>query len=176
MNRLLLVEDDLAFGDLLMGKFLQLGWQIVRGTTVDSVAEVLVKNEPFSHCLLDLNLNSKNGMTVLPEILVHSPSCKVVVLTGYASVHSGIEAIKLGAVYLLQKPSRLQDILDAFDHVANPEPMDDAVTHPSRIAKIEDELIQRTLSDNQFNVSKTAAQLGLHRRTLQRKMKKRLGL
>lgn len=176
MKRLLIIEDDMSFGDLLMSKFVQLGWEVSRVTAIDALSETLVKNTPFSHCLLDLNLNSKNGMTVLPEILVHSPSCKVVVLTGYASVHSGIEAIKLGAVYLLQKPSRLQDILDAFEHVPNPTPIQEAAPSQARMAKIEDELIQRTLSDNQFNVSKTAAQLGLHRRTLQRKMKKRLGL
>ena len=175
MNRLLIVEDDLAFRDLLGSKFTQLGWDVTRMSAVDELSETMGRNTPFSHCLLDLNLNSKNGMTILPDILKHSPGCKVVILTGYASVHSGIEAIKLGAVYLLQKPSRIQDILNAFDHVANPDPFKELQPVQPGIAKIEHELIQKTLSDNQFNISKTAAQLGLHRRTLQRKMKKKLG-
>jgi len=175
MNHILIVEDDAEFRDLLAAKWTELQWQVTTAGSVRDAEYALSGGVVFSHCLLDLNLNTQNGLTLMPQILSLNPGCKIVILTGYASVHSGIEAVKLGAVYLLQKPSRFQDIVAAFDHTAQPDTVrldEHAITG---IAGIERELIQRTLADNQFNVTKTAEQLGLHRRTLQRKMKRRLG-
>ncbi len=174
MNRLLIIEDDPEFGALLAGKFSQINWRVNRAGTIDDASEILAQNPPYSHCLLDLNLQTQNGLTLIPALVAHSPGCKIVILTGYASVHSGIEAIKLGAVYLLQKPSRIQDILAAFDHTPHPETVRIDLHSKPGMAGIEQEVIQRTLAENNFNVSKTAEQLGLHRRTLQRKMKRRI--
>jgi two-component system, response regulator RegA len=174
MNRLLIIEDDPEFGAVLAGKFSQINWRVSRATGMEEVSEILAQNPSYSHCVLDLNLQNQNGLTLIPALVAHSPGCKIVILTGYASVHSGIEAIKLGAVYLLQKPSRIQDILEAFEHTPHPETVRiDSHSKPG-MAGIEHEVIQRTLAENNFNVSKTADQLGLHRRTLQRKMKRRI--
>lgn len=109
-------------------------------------------------------------MTLIEPILAKNPSCKLVILTGFASVANAIEAIKLGAIYVLQKPSRFEQILDAFCHTPNPNKAHDTVA--TGIADITKESIQKTLIANGFNITKTAQQLGLHRRTLQRKLKK----
>jgi two-component system response regulator RegA len=94
-----------------------------------------------------------------------------VVLTGYASVQSSIEAIKLGAVYLLAKPSSMAAILQAFDHTPTTEVRLDSHAK-SGFQHLEQEVIQKVLKENQFNISKTALQLGIPRRSLQRKLKK----
>lgn len=175
VNRILIIEDDRELGSVLADKFSRLGWAVVWVPSFEDLEQLLSIKDPFSHVLLDLNVGTSNSLAWIPRILNHSAQSKIVVLTGYASVHSGIEAVKLGAVYLLQKPSRMQEILAAFDHVPNPTAIGFDTHHRTGIAHIEDEIIQQALQENQFNITKTAAQLGLHRRTLQRRMKKRLG-
>jgi two-component system response regulator RegA len=168
----LIVEDDDVLGALLAKKFAALGWQVTRAVSIASVRALMERSSPFSHAVLDLNLANQSGLRLIPDLLAHSEGCKIVVLTGYASVQTTIEAIKLGAIYLLSKPSGVQDILNAFGHLPDPEHvrLDDHAK--SGIAQHSWETIQQALRDNEFNVSKTAAQLGMHRRTLQRKLKK----
>jgi two-component system response regulator RegA len=173
--RLLVVEDDAALGDLLRRKFEELGWQVIHVATIDEARVCCRSGSPFSHCILDLNVGHQSGLRVIPEILGHNADCKIVVLTGYASVQTTIEAIKLGAIYLLAKPSGVQDILRAFSHSADPEHVRIDTHAKSGIAQHSWEAIQQTLRDNDFNVSKTAEDLGMHRRTLQRKLRKGSG-
>jgi two-component system response regulator RegA len=96
----------------------------------------------------------------------------VVVLTGYASIATAIEAIKLGATHYLSKPARTEEILDAFKRV-EPKPDVPISEDPMRIGQVEWEHIQKVLADHQGNISATAKALGMHRRTLQRKLSKR---
>ena len=172
MPSLLIVEDDVTFGPLLSEKFTALGWTVICVGTIDLALVEARSGKPFSHCILDLNMGNHSGLKVIPELLAYHEGCKIVVLTGYASVQTTIEAIKLGAIYLLAKPSGIQDILAAFSHLADPEHVRIDTYAKSGIAQHSWEAIQQALRDNDFNVSKTAAQLGLHRRTLQRKLKK----
>lgn len=168
----LIVEDDVTLGILLSEKFAALGWAVTYVGSIDLALFEARTWKPFSHCILDLNVGNHSGLKVIPEILSHHEGCKIVVLTGYASVQTTIEAIKLGAIYLLAKPSGVQDILEAFSHLADPEHVRIDTYAKSGIAQHSWETIQQALRDNEFNVSKTAAQLGMHRRTLQRKLKK----
>jgi two-component system, response regulator RegA len=172
VGQLLIVEDDEVLGALLAKKFEALGWQVTRAGSITAALALFSRAASFSHAVLDLNLANQSGLRLIPDLLAHSGGCKIVVLTGYASVQTTIEAIKLGAIYLLAKPSGVQDILNAFGHLADPEHvrLDDHAK--SGIAQHSWETIQQALRDNDFNVSKTAAQLGMHRRTLQRKLKK----
>lgn len=172
-NHLLIIEDDLSFGSLLEDKFQNIGWSVTRVVSVNDAKNILQDGFSFSHCLLDLNLSHQSGLSLLPYILERCPACKVVVLTGYASVHTTIEAIKLGAVYLLSKPSGMSDILKAFDHCSASEDIRLDAYAKSGMEQKEWEMIQLALVENQFNISKTAEQLGLHRRTLQRKLRKK---
>ncbi len=176
MNSILIIEDDEHYAELLSKKFLETGWQVTVVHNRQQYLDLALKDETpffFSHCLLDLNLANQSGLPLIPKILDRFPACKIVVLTGFSSVQASIEAIKLGAVYLLSKPSRFQSILDAFDHSVSTV-LPSSTLSKGDIAKIEWEIIQKTLMENQFNISKTADQLGLHRRTLQRKLKKRI--
>ena len=170
---LLIVEDDVTFGRLLTEKFLALHWQVTLSDSIEE-AQHCLNNTVFTHCLLDLNLSHQSGLKLIPLVLEKSTHCKIVVLTGYASVQTSIEAIKLGAIYLLSKPSSIQTILDAFDHLADPEKVRLDQHAKSGLYHVEWETVQKALIDNQFNISKTADQLGLPRRTLQRKLKKKI--
>ncbi len=179
---LLIVEDDAVLGPLLARKFEGMGWSVIYceslSVTQGFLCEVTNMGgspKPLSHCILDLNIGHQSGLRLIPEILTHSPNCKIVVLTGYASVQTTIEAIKLGAIYLLAKPSGVQDILRAFSHSADPEHVRIDTHAKSGIAQHSWEAIQQILRDNDFNVSKTAEDLGMHRRTLQRKLRKGSG-
>lgn len=179
---LLIVEDDAVLGPLLARKFEAMGWHVTCCESLAAAKSVLcVETEVglsppnLSHCILDLNVGHQSGLRLIPEILVHSPDCKIVVLTGYASVQTTIEAIKLGAIYLLAKPSGVQDILRAFSHLADPEHVRIDTHAKSGMAQHSWETIQKALRDNDFNVSKTAEDLGMHRRTLQRKLRKGSG-
>lgn len=173
-KQLLIVEDDVSFGTLLEEKFNSLGWQVTRALSIDDALIAVTKPMRFSHCILDLNLSNQSGLKLIPDILSQSPECKIVILTGYASVQTTIEAIKLGAIYLLSKPSGIKDILNAFNHLASPEQVRLDPHAKRSIDHAEWETIQKTLIENQFNISKTADQLGMHRRTLQRKLKKNI--
>ncbi|NDC82807.1 response regulator [bacterium] len=170
-NHLLIIEDDPTFGMLLEEKFKSLKWVVMRILAVEDVYKI---SQIFTHCILDLNLSHQSGLTVIPSLLKQSPNCKIVVLTGYASVQTTIEAIKLGAVYLLSKPSSITEIINAFEHLANPEKVRMDNYSKNGIDLLEWETIQKALISNQFNISKTAEELGLHRRTLQRKLKKKM--
>ncbi|NBV42400.1 response regulator, partial [bacterium] len=142
--------------------------------TVSDAVKAAEKAGPISHCILDLNVAHVSGLSVIPRLLDRSPNCKIVILTGYASVQTTIEAIKLGAIYLLSKPSRFSDILNAFEHQPNPNQVRLDAHAKSGIAQKERETIQQALEAHHYNVSKTADFLGMHRRTLQRKLRKLL--
>jgi two-component system response regulator RegA len=157
----------------LADKFSALSWDLVLAHSVKECDIQLTESSVFTHCILDLNLENQSGLKLIEKILNHSPKCKIVMLTAYASVQTSIQAIKLGAVYLLAKPSRMQEILQAFDHHPHPDHvrLDDFAK--SGIEAMTQEFIQNALMANDYNISKTALQLGIHRRTLQRKLKRK---
>jgi len=173
-NHLLIIEDEYSFGSLLAQKFIALGWDVTHLCSIKETFQNISEFHKFSHCILDLNLSQHSGLAIIQPLLKHSPLCKIVVLTGYASVQTTIEAIKLGAIYLLSKPSSIHDILKAFDHLADPEQVRMDAYARRGIEQTEWEMIQKALVNNQFNISKTAEQLGMHRRTLQRKLRKKM--
>ena len=130
--------------------------------------------------VLDLNLNGDSGLSLIPRLLELNPACRIVVLTGYASITTAVDAIKLGAVQYLAKPVDLNTLLRAFDHTleaadaareASPSAALSAV--PMSVDRMEWEHIQRVLQEHKGNISATARALNMHRRTLQRKLLKR---
>ena len=121
--------------------------------------------------VLDLNLAGTSGLSLIPHLLAASPDCRIVVLTGYASIATAVDAIKLGATQYLAKPVEIEAILAAFGDDAAP---DLAVPdEPLSVDRLEWEHIQRVLAENDGNISATARALKMHRRTLQRKLAKR---
>ena len=122
---------------------------------------------------LDTVLNGSSGLALIPELLAINPDCRIVVLTGYASIATAVDAVKLGAIQYLAKPVEIEAILSAFEDDDGPDfdlPVSD---EPLSVDRMEWEHIQRILNENDGNISATARALKMHRRTLQRKLSKR---
>ncbi len=170
-DRILLVDDDHQFTAVMQRGFRRRGFDTL---CCASAAEALAACEAFqpSHILLDLNMPGTSGLVILPQLLAAAPAARLVVLTGYSSIVTAVEATKAGATNYLCKPATIDEILAAFadDEVEGEAPV---ATEPISVDRLEWEHIQRVLQANDGNVSATARALGMHRRTLQRKLQKR---
>lgn len=167
---LLLIDDDETFLRVL-GRALQRRGHTVFSASSPDEAIALARSEQPDQAVVDLNLGATSGLQLMPELLAASPKTRALILTGYSSIATAVEAIKLGAVNYLCKPASAEEILHALKENAGQLPSTPA--SPPSVDRLEWEHIQRVLADNLGNVSATARALGMHRRTLQRKLKKR---
>jgi two-component system response regulator RegA len=163
---LLIVEDDAALRDRLVRAMGDRGFDAL-GVPDHAAALAAARQESPELALVDLRLPGQSGLAVIRSLKEIDPSTVVVVLTGYGSIATAVESIKLGAASYLTKPADADQIVAAFDGTL---PRDDADV-PS-LARVEWEHIQRVLTDCGGNVSKAARVLGIHRRSLQRKLSK----
>lgn len=170
-SSLLLVDDDPTFCRVLGLALNRRGFAVV---TAHSGAAALeqARIEPPEYAIVDLNLAGDSGLGLIPDLLALDPDTRIVVLTGYASIATAVEAIKLGAVNYLAKPADADQVLAAFTTTEG-DPAAPVNARPLSVNRLEWEHIQRVLRDNDGNISATARQLGMHRRTLQRKLAKR---
>lgn len=171
-NRYLLIVDDDATFTLILGRAMtRRGYQVL---TAGNAAEALDLCRQYNprRAVVDLKLESESGLHLLPQLIRINPQLEVLILTGYSSISTAVEAIKLGALNYLCKPASAEDILSAFDTDAIPEATGISEDPPS-VERLEWEHIQRVLAENAGNISATARRLGMHRRTLQRKLQKR---
>lgn len=169
--RLLIIDDDEMFCHVLSRALTRRGYQVSVAQDADQ-ALTLAASESPSMATLDLKLEHSSGLKLLPELLGVAPGCRVVVLTGYSSIATAVEAIKLGAVNYLCKPADADDVLAAFIHQeGNPDA--EVADNPPSVNRITWEHIQKVLQEHDGNISATARALGMHRRTLQRKLQKR---
>jgi two-component system response regulator RegA len=168
---LLIIEDDAAFARTLSKSFERRGYRVLLAGGLDEVTAVLRQHHP-GYAVVDLKLNGNtSGLSCVQMLHKHDPDMLIVVLTGYASINTAVEAIKLGAVQYLAKPANTDDIEAAFGHVAGSEPV--ALTNrATSIKTLEWERIHEVLVQTDFNISETARRLGMHRRTLARKLEK----
>ena len=169
---LLLVEDDAAFARTLGRSFERRGYKVLLAENVDEASALLVDHAP-GYAVVDLKLKgNSSGLACVQMLHQHDPEMLIVVLTGFASISTAVEAIKLGACHYLAKPSNTDDIEAAFNKAAgNAEVALDA--RPTSIKTLEWERIHQTLIETDFNISEAARRLGMHRRTLARKLEKR---
>jgi len=168
----LIIDDDAIFNAVLV-RTLERRGHPARGAA-DPVAALAVAAEISPvRVVLDLNLNGSSGLALIPALLAIRPDCRIVVLTGYASIATAVDAIKLGAVQYLAKPVEIEAILAALDSDDGPDLELPAPDEPLSVDRLEWEHIQRVLSENDGNISGTARALKMHRRTLQRKLAKR---
>lgn len=171
-SSLLLVDDDATFCRVLGRALSRRGFAVA--TAHDNAAALqLAQADPPEYAIVDLNLAGDSGLSLIPELLALDPVTRIVVLTGYASIATAVEAIKLGAVNYLAKPADADQVLAALTAAIAGDPAAPVNTRPLSIGRLEWEHIQRVLHDNGGNISATARQLGMHRRTLQRKLSKR---
>lgn len=171
-DTLLVVDDDTAFNATLVRLLGRRGLTACGAHTPDEARALAAEKKP-GRVVLDLNLAGANGLTLIRELLANDPACRIVVLTGYASIATAVDAIKLGAVQYLAKPVELDAILAAFGEHAPPQPDEAAPEQPLSVDRLEWEHIQRVLGEHEGNISATARALNMHRRTLQRKLGKR---
>ncbi|WP_298092852.1 response regulator transcription factor [uncultured Sphingomonas sp.] len=168
---LIIVEDDETFARTLQRSFERRGYHVTVAGSPDALAEVLTRQTP-GYAVVDLKLGQASGLTCVKTLHAHDPDMLIVVLTGFASIATAVEAIKLGACHYLAKPSNTDDIEAAF-HKASGDATTAITDRPSSIKTLEWERINETLAETGFNISETARRLGMHRRTLARKLEKR---
>ncbi|WP_298450981.1 response regulator [uncultured Marinobacter sp.] len=164
----LLIDDDTAFLEVLQRALKRQG---IEAAIATSQAEALgtLSTQSFSRCVLDLNLAGESGLQLLPELLHRQPDLDVLVLTGYGSIATAVEAMRRGAINYLCKPVTVSQLISGFDALAiTPE----LRPEPPSVEEMEWEHIQRVLNEHEGNVSATARALNMHRRTLQRKLQK----
>ena len=168
---LLLVEDDDAFARTLRRSFERRGYRVLHASSAEEVAQLLQTERPH-YAVMDLKLaGHASGLSCVQLLHAQNPEALIVVLTGYASIATAVEAIKLGACHYLAKPSNTDDIEAAFSRVEGTIDVDLTAATTS-IKTLEWEKIHETLAETGFNISETARRLGMHRRTLARKLDK----
>jgi len=168
---LLIVEDDSAFARTLVRSFERRGYVVRCATSLEEVAALLETETP-GYAVVDLKLaGGSSGLACVQLLAQHDEGMLIVVLTGYASIATAVEAIKLGACHYLAKPSNTDDIEAAFSREEGV--VDVALTErATSIKTLEWEKIHQTLAESEFNISEAARRLGMHRRTLARKLEK----
>ncbi len=170
-KRLLLVEDDAAFARALQRSFERRGYTVTHCRRCEEI-DALIDAAAPDCAVVDLKLAGSSGLDCVRRLHAHDPKMRIVVLTGFASIATAVEAIKLGACHYLAKPSNADDIEAAFGR-AEGDPDVAIGVRPTSIKTLEWERIHEVLAETDFNVSETARRLGMHRRTLARKLAKR---
>ncbi|WP_328189723.1 response regulator transcription factor [Marinobacter sp. OP 3.4] len=164
----LLVDDDETFAHTLARSLGRRGIGTEVAITPEQALERLVQSWA-SRCVLDLNLAGESGLQLLPELLAVRPGLEVLILTGYGSIATAVEAMRKGAVNYLCKPVTVDQIIEGFQ----PERQEPSLRRqPPSVEELEWEHIQRVLTEHDGNISATARALNMHRRTLQRKLGK----
>ncbi len=168
---LVIVDDDDAFARTLKRSFERRGYDVVVAANLDEL-QALLRGPTPNYAVVDLKLKGVSGLACLQVLHAHDPAMLIVVLTGFASIATAVEAIKLGACHYLAKPSNTDDIEAAFGKAAGNAQVSMSERTTS-IKTLEWERIHETLVETDFNISETARRLGMHRRTLARKLEKR---
>ena len=167
----LIIDDEENFALTLKRLLTKRGFIAHTAHHLQAACEENRRYQPH-YIVLDLSLANENGLSILDQLKTDNAQTKILVLTGYASIATAVHAMKLGATHYLAKPVDIDELLSAF--ALAPVQSELSLTPQAKtLDQTEWEKIQTTLVQNDFNVSKTAQALGLHRRPLQRKLKKR---
>ncbi len=172
---LLIVDDDATFARVLARALSSRGFEVITATNADEARALTRRHHP-RYCVLDLKLGDENCLRLIPELQSLVPDMRVLLLTGYASIATAVEAIKRGAHDYLAKPvdadAVVRALLDGDSSSGGDDEVIDAPDVPLALRRLEWEHIQRVLTECDGNISETARRLGMHRRTLQRKLSK----
>lgn len=171
VRTLLIVEDDESFARTLRRSFERRGYQVLSARNPEDMQLVLANHRP-QYAVVDLKLGTSSGLTCVQNLNAFDSEMVIVVLTGFASIATAVEAIKLGARHYLAKPAGTDEIEAAFTKDSG-DPDAQISARPTSIKTLEWERIHETLAETDFNISEAARRLGMHRRTLARKLEKR---
>jgi len=171
LPRLLVVDDDETFGRVLGRALERRGFAVEIATGFDEALSRATVAPP-SFAVVDLSLPDASGLALIPALRRLDAGVRIVVLTGYASIATAVEAIKLGAVHYLAKPADADDVVASLGRVTG-DPKIEVDRRPASVSRLAWEHIHRVLAEHGGNISATARALDMHRRTLQRKLAKR---
>lgn len=168
----LLVDDDDVFRERLARALRDRGYTVHRAASYEDALSRAREESP-EYAVVDLRMPGRSGLEIVRDLAALDPSTRIVVLTGYGSIATAVEAVRLGAVQYLSKPVGIEELLLAFERAQQPPmvALEEDYRTPS-LARTEWEHIQRILTDCGGNISEAARRLGLHRRSLQRKLGK----
>lgn len=169
---LVVVEDDATFARTLARSFERRGYAVRTAAGPEELDALLEGGFEPDYAVVDLKLGTASGLTCVSKLHARDPGTLIVVLTGFASIATAVEAIKLGACHYLPKPANTDDIEAAFGRAEGNAAVALA-NRPTSIKTLEAERINEVLAETGFNISETARRLGMHRRTLARKLGKR---
>jgi two-component system response regulator RegA len=170
-EKFLLVDDDDIFCQVMQRALVRRGFHVDAFQTAETAIDAAQKNI-YTKAIVDLKIAQDSGLTVIKTLKTINPDIDIIMLTGYSSISTAVEAIKLGALNYLCKPVEVDEILLVFSQHYSQEEVSVSNT-PTSLERLEWEHIQKVLQDNEGNISATARILGMHRRTLQRKLQKR---
>jgi two-component system response regulator RegA len=168
---LLVIDDDEAFNRVLSRALGRRGHAVFSAHTPDEALALAREHDP-EYIVLDLNIGGESGLKLIRPLLETNPDARILVLTGYASITTAVEAVKLGATQYLAKPADVSAILHALN-TGEAAAQELAADAPMSVSRLEWEHLQRVLAEHDGNISATARALRMHRRTLQRKLAKR---
>ena len=168
---LLIVDDDEVFCEVLSDALSDRGYKVATASTIQDGLEQAAQLEP-EYAVIDLRLGHESGLVLAEQLHKLDENTRIVILTGYASVATAVEAIKLGAVHYLTKPADADEILAAL-HKEEGDASVPLSASPLTVKRLEWEHLQKVLGECGGNISAAARTLRMHRRTLQRKLAKR---
>lgn len=168
---ILVVDDDTAFRERLAKALRKRGFEVHTAQDGPTGLEV-ARTESPDRAVIDLRMEEMSGLELLKQLKQVDPTIKVVMLTGYGSIATAIDAVRLGAHHYVAKPADVDDVLAAFDRSEQDPLASSSHFEAPSLARAEWEHIQRVLADAGQNISEAARRLGIHRRSLQRKLQK----
>ena len=168
---LLIIDDDEVFAQVLSRAMAKRFARVFVSNTVEQAVLSAQENKP-DKIVLDLKIHQSSGLDIIEQLCEASPGVAIVVLTGYSSIATTVEAMKLGATNYLCKPVNADELILAFNDAAA-SALAEIPDSPPTVSRLQWEHIQKILAQNNGNVSATARALGMHRRTLQRRLQKR---
>ena len=169
---LLLVDDDETFLAVLSRAMEKRGFSVQCANCVENALFHAQENPP-EYAVIDLKMPGDSGLVLIKKLKEVDEATRIVVLTGYASIATAVEAVKLGATHYLAKPAKADDILAALHRGGEGDASASVNTNPMSVDRLEWEHIQSVLAEHDGNISATARSLNMHRRTLQRKLAKK---
>jgi len=169
---ILLLDDDATFVEILGRALRRRGYAVLQAHTMES-ALTLAGAAPPEFAVVDMKISQQSGLDCIAPLLAINASMRILILTGYSSIATAVTAIKIGAFDYACKPLDADEILLKLGIGQHAEEATLLPAAPLSVDRLEWEHIQRVLGENQGNISATARSLGMHRRTLQRKLQKR---
>ena len=166
---ILLVDDDERFLERMSRALERRGLDVSTASTAEAAVEIAQRESP-EWAAVDLRMPGTNGLQLVEQLRQLDSATRIVMVTGYGSIATAVDAVRLGADSMVAKPIDADELVAAFERLDKPVLAAEVSYEPQSLAQVEWEHIQRVVSDCNQNISEAARRLGIHRRSLQRKL------